>query len=105
MITRILAGIAAAGIAVTAWTMPAQASARPVTWAQRTCSAFSRWQAHPATGSLDRLVTYSLRLPRGYLAADVGQLLAVSVGAKPDPNGVDVAEQYLYEDCHGGYGL
>ena len=103
MIKRILAGVAAAGIAVTAFALPAQASARPApNWTQRTCSAFARWQARPTTAGLDKLVTFSLHLPRGYLQADVLELAADVLTVKPDQGYVDVAAQYVGEDCYGG---
>ena len=50
MIKSILAGIAAAGITVTAFVLPAQASVTQQAGAGldgRTCSAFARWQARP----------------------------------------------------------
>jgi hypothetical protein len=104
MIKRILSAAAAAGIAVTAFVMPAQAStaARPVNWTQRTCDAFHAWQDHPTTRNLDTLVVDSLRLPHGYLAADVAQLLADSVTAKPKPHPVATDGEYVGQDCYGG---
>ena len=44
---------------------PAAAAVTAPTWTQRTCSAFSRWQAKPTVANLDKLVTFSLHLPRG----------------------------------------
>ena len=88
----------------TAMLMPALEAAgqlRP-DWTGRTCSAFLRWQAKPTTGNLDKLVTFSLHLPRGYLQADVLQLAANEMTAKPDQGAVDVAAQYVGEDCYGG---
>ena len=103
MIKRILAGIASAGIAVTAFAVPAHASVKPApNWTGRTCSAFSRWQAKPTVAGLDKLVTFSLHLPRGYLQADVLELAADAMTAKPDAGYVDVAAQYVGEDCYGG---
>ena len=55
---------------------PATAAVQAPTWTQRTCSAFSRWEAKPTTANLDKLVTFSLHLPRGYLQADVLELAA-----------------------------
>jgi len=101
MIKHITAGIAAAGLAVTAFAVPASASTR-VNWTQRTCSAFSRWQDKPTTAGLDKLITFSLHLPRGYLQADVLELGADALTAKPDRGYVDVAAQYVGEDCYGG---
>ena len=103
MIKRILAGIAAAGITVTAFALPAHASTKPApNWTDRTCSAFARWQAKPTTVNLDKLVTFSLHLHRGYLQADVLELAADALTAKPDAGYVDVAAQYVGEDCYGG---
>ena len=103
MIKRILAGIAAAGITVTAFALPAHASTKPApNWTDRTCSAFSRWQDKPTTAGLDKLVVFSLHLPRGYLQADVLELAADVLTVKPDPGYVDVAAQYVGEDCYGG---
>ena len=103
MIKRILAGIAAAGITVTAFALPAHASTKPApNWTDRTCSAFARWQDKPTTVNLDKLVTFSLHLPRGYLQADVLELAADAMTAKPDAGYVDVAAQYVGEDCYGG---
>ena len=104
MIKRILAGIAAAGITVTAFAVPAHASThvQPANWTGRTCSAFARWQDKPTTAGLDKLVTFSLHLPRGYLQADVLELAADVLAVKPDPGYVDVAAQYVGEDCRGG---
>ena len=103
MIKRILAGIAAAGITVTAFAVPAHASTKPApNWTDRTCSAFSRWQDKPTTANLDKLVVFSLHLPRGYLQADVLELAADAMTAKPDAGYVDVAAQYVGEDCYGG---
>ena len=100
-----LAGLAVVGAtplaAHASVTHAASASAKP-NWTGRTCSAFSRWQAHPATASLDKLVTFSLHLPRGYLQADVLELAADAMTAKPDQGYVDVAAQYVGEDCWGG---
>ena len=103
MIKRILAGIAAAGITVTAFALPASASVKPApNWTGRTCSAFARWQGKPTTAGLDKLVVFSLHLPRGYLQADVLELAADALTAKPDAGYVDVAAQYVGEDCYGG---
>jgi hypothetical protein len=86
-------------------TSPAHAATAPASWTQRTCSAFATWQHKPTTGNLDALVLASLHLPRGYLAADVGQLYANAATAKPKATYISDAAQYLYEDCHNGYGL
>jgi len=103
MIKRIMAGTAAAGIAVAAFALPAQAGThKPVNWQQRTCTAFGQYQAEPATGRLDTLVTASLHLPRGYLAADVAQLLADSVTAKPQAKYVSEDKRYVAYDCTNG---
>ena len=103
MIKRIIAGIAASAITVTVFALPASASTKPApNWTGRTCSAFSRWQDKPTTASLDKLVTFSLHLPRGYLQADVLELAADVMTAKPDQGYVDVAAQYVGEDCFGG---
>jgi hypothetical protein len=83
-------------------TTTAAVTAAAPSWTGRTCSAFSRWQAKPTTANLDRLVVFSLHLKHGYLAADVATLLEVSVLSKQDPGGVDVAAQYVGEDCWGG---
>jgi len=108
MIKTILArGVLVLACGTTAFTVntlagvPAHA-ATAVSWTQRTCSAFSRWQDKPTTADLDKLVVFSLHLPRGYLAADVAELLADSVTAKPDQGYVSVAAQYVGEDCYGG---
>ena len=104
MIKRILAGIAAAGITVTAFAVPASASVKPApNWTGRTCSAFSRWEGHPTAGNLVRLATYSLHVPWRYLGADVWGLYSDvrsgSVTYIPDDEG------YIFGDCHNGYGL
>ena len=91
----------------TAMLMPAFDAAgqlRP-NWTGRTCSAFSRWQDKPTVANLDRLITFSLHLHRGYLQADVLELGADAMTAKPDQGYVDVAAQYVYEDCNNGSGL
>ena len=101
MIKRITAGIAAAGIAVTAFALPAQASTRPApSWTGRTCSAFARWQHKPTVANLDRTLTYSLHVPWKYLGSDVASLY-VAVRGHGDR---DLAGQYVFEDCHNGYG-
>ena len=97
----------AATASTTAMLMPALEAAgqlRP-DWAGRTCSAFSRWQAKPTVAHLDTLVRDSLHLPHGYLQADVLQLAANALTAKPNALYVSDAGQYVYEDCHNGYGL
>jgi hypothetical protein len=100
MIKSILGFAVAAVLIVTAFALPAQAGAKPASWTQRTCSAFTAWQDHPAARNLDTLVTDSLRLPHGYLAADVAQLLADSVTAKPDAKYVSASAQYVATDCN-----
>jgi hypothetical protein len=96
----ILAAIAAAGITVT--TLPA--SAQPaVNWHQRTCAAFSAYQAHPSAARLTALVIDSTHLGRSYLRADVGQLYADA--SSPSPKAakyLDTSEQYVSQDCFGG---
>ena len=101
VLTRGLLVLACGTTAFTVNTMAAHAGT-PVNWQQRTCSALTAWQHNPATARLDTLVRDSLHLQRGYLASDVAQLLAVSVGAKQDQHGVDVADQYAEQDCYGG---
>ncbi len=101
MTKRILAGVAVAGIAVTAFALPAHASVKPApNWTGRTCSAFARWQHKPTVANLDRTLTYSLHVPWNYLGSDVASLY-VAVRGHGD---VDLAAQYVYEDCHNGYG-
>ena len=101
MIKRITAVIVAAGIAVTAFAVPASASARPApSWTGRTCSAFARWQHKPTVANLDRTLTYSQHVPWDYLGSDVASLY-VAVRGHGD---TDLASQYVYEDCHNGYG-
>jgi hypothetical protein len=102
MIKSILGFAVAAGLIVTAFALPAQAGAKPASWAQRTCSAFTAWQGHPTARNLDTLVTDSLRLPHGYLAADVAQLLADSVTPKSRAHLVSADAQYVGQDCYGG---
>jgi len=86
--------------------LPAHASASttPASWQQRTCGAFSRWQDKPTTARLDKLITFALHLPRGWLQADVLELGADVLTARPDQGYVDVAAQYVGEDCHDGSG-
>lgn len=87
--------------AILAATLPASAqpSARTATPAQQTCSAFTAWDQHKTAARLDRLVTVSLALPHGYLAADTGQLLADSVTAKPKAKYIRSDEKWISEDC------
>ena len=102
MIRQILAGAAVAGIAVTAAVMPANASTR-VSWTHRTCAAFSAYQDRPSAARLTALVTDSTHLGRSYLKADVGELYAdASSPSKAARQSLDVAEQYVGEDCYGG---
>ena len=83
--------------------VPANAGVRPApNWTDRTCSAFARWEDKPTTAGLDKLVVFSLHLHRGYLQADVLELAADALTAKPDAGYVDVAAQYVGEDCYGG---
>ena len=102
MIKHIIAGVAAAGITVTAFALPAQAGTRPVNWEQRTCAAFGMWQARPGAGRLDALVADSLHLPHGYLAADAAQLLADSVTAKPQAKYITQDRLDVAYDCTDG---
>jgi hypothetical protein len=103
MIKRILAGIAAAAITVTAYAIPAHASARPVNWAQRTCTAFAAWGRHPTTANLDTLASDSFRVPWRYLGNDIWALYSdVRSGSVKY---VSDDEQQTYTDCHNGYGL
>ena len=88
----------------TAMLMPALEAAgelRP-DWTGRTCSAFSRWQHKPTTGHLDTLVRDSLHLPHGYLAADVLELGAAVMAAKPRQHHIDTSAEYVAQDCFGG---
>jgi hypothetical protein len=103
MIKRITAGIAAAGIAVTAFALPASAAARPVhvNWTARTCSAFAAWERKPSTVRLDTLAADSFHVPWKYLGDDVASLY-VAVRGHGDR---DLAVQYVYEDCNNGSGL
>jgi hypothetical protein len=104
MIKRIIAGIAASAITVTAFALPASATttARPVNWTQRTCDAFTAWQGHPSVRNLDTLVIDSLSLRHGYLASDVADLLAAVVTAKPNQHHIDTSAEYVAQDCSGG---
>jgi hypothetical protein len=104
MFKRILAGIAASAITVTAFALPASAApkAPAVNWTQRTCNAFTAWQDHPTTRNLDTLVTDSLSLRHGYLASDVADLLAAVVTAKPNQHHIDTSAEYVAQDCNGG---
>ena len=96
-IKRITAGIAAAGIAVTAFALPAHAATVPVNWHQRTCTAFGRWQAHPTTARLDTLAADSFHVPWRYLGADVwGMYSDVRSGSVKYVHS-DV--RYVAEDC------
>ena len=79
-------------------------SAAPVNWTHRTCAAFTAYEHHPSMARLDTLVTDSLHLHRSYLAADVGQLLADTVTPKSKAQYVATDAQYVFEDCHNGYG-
>ena len=101
MIKRILAGIAAAGLTATL-ALPAQASVKPASWTQRTCTAFAAWEKHPSTARLVTLGTDSLHVSWKYLGGDVWQLVN-DVHAQPKYLSDD--EQYIYEDCHNGSGL
>ncbi len=95
--------VAAGSVAVAAVAgmipVTATAATRTPTLAQQTCTAFTAWQRHPGTARLDRLVTVSLALHRGYLAADVGQLLADSVTAKPKASYIRSDARYMGDDC------
>ena len=106
MIKTILArGVLVLACGTTAFTvntMASHAATAPVSWEQRTCSAFTAWQAHPTTGRLDTLVTDSLHLPRGYLAADVLELGAAVQAAKPKQHHIDTSAEYVAQDCYGG---
>ena len=102
MIKKILAGIAAAGITVAAFALPASASThKPVNWTARTCSAFAAWQHKPSTANLDRLVTDSFHVPAKYLGQDIASLY----DAVLNHGDRDLAGQYVYEDCNNGSGL
>ena len=79
-------------------------SAAPVNWTHRTCAAFTAYEHHPSAANLDRLVVDSLHLRRSYLAADVAQLLADTVTPKSKAQYVATDAQYVFEDCHNGYG-
>lgn len=105
MIKTITAGIAAAGIAVTAFAVPASASATPapVNWVQRTCGAFAAYEKHPSPAGLVTFGTDSLRVPWKYLGKDAWQLVSDVRSGKTKY--VSDSEQYVYEDCHNGYGL
>ena len=95
MIKRILAGIAAAGITVTAFALPASASTTHATPAQKAYAAFTTWERHPARGNLDKLVQASFALPARYDAADIGQLYADVLGGAPR---ADIARDVAYVD-------
>ena len=100
MIKTITAGIAAAGITVAAFALPAQAGTR-VNWQERTCSAFTAWERHPTTARLDAMTADSFHVPWKYLGADAADLYrAVRSGRD-----TSTAVQYFYEDCHNGSGL
>jgi hypothetical protein len=98
----VVAAVAVAGLLV----MPAHAAqARPaVNWTARTCSAFAAWERHPAPGRLVTVAADSLRVPWKYLGEDVWQLI-YDAHAHPAWVVGGTAEQYVYEDCHDGYGL
>jgi len=102
MIKRILAGIAAAGITVTALALPAHASTRPVNWTQRTCNAFAAYESHPGKLALERVVADSFHVS-GYgkpgLASDIGQLWADSAGGGRKYLPAD--NEYIRDDCGG----
>ena len=109
MIKAITAGIAAAGIAVTVFTLPASASTTPPSWTQRTCSAFAAWERHPTTARLARLAADSVHVPVRPLGGDVWNLVGdvehARAGDKPSALYVSDDEQQTYTDCNNGYGL
>ena len=103
MIKAITAGIAAAGIAVTVFALPASASTTPPSWTQRTCSAFAAWEKRPSNANLVTLASDSLHAPWRYLGNDVWGLYSdVRSGSVKY---VSDDEQQTYTDCHNGYGL
>jgi hypothetical protein len=105
---KLLAGTAAAVAAVAGLlVMPAHAAqARPaVNWTARTCAAVTAWERHPAPGRLVTLAADSLRVPWKYLGEDAWQLYRDVRVEGPGGKYVSDDEQYLYNDCHGGYGL
>ena len=103
MIKYITAGIAAAGLAVTAFALPASASThKPVNWTARTCSAFRTWDRHRSEGRLAVLVVDSTHLGRSYLKADVGQLYAdASSPSKKAAKYLGDDATYVNQDCGG----
>ena len=93
------AGLVIAGSAVGGTTVAASAQAQ-VNWAQRTCSAFAAYQAHPSTAGFRTLVTDSTYLGKSYLKADVLQWAADS--ASPSPKAAKYAVKdpgYVSDDC------
>ncbi len=101
MIKRITAGIVAAGIAVTAFALPAQASTRPApSWAGRTCSAFTAWEHKPTTARLDTLASDSFHVPWRYLGVDVWGLYSDVRSGSVKYVRSDV--RYVAEDCSNG---
>ncbi len=101
MFKRITAGIAAAGIAVTVFALPASASARPApSWTARTCSAFTAWERHPGTARLDTLASDSFHVPWRYLGVDVWGLYSDVRSGSVKYVHSDV--RYVAEDCSNG---
>ena len=97
----IISGIAVIAILGIHPTGAAAATVKPApSWAGRTCSAFARWQHKPTVANLDRTLTFSEHVPWKYLGSDVASLY-VAVRGHGD---TDLASQYVYEDCHNGYG-
>src|ERR1700760_3474225 len=90
------AAVVSGSLVVLTWPAPADAS---VNWTQKTCGAFAVYEHHQTTGNLDALVADSLRLPHGYLAADVAGLLADSVTAKPKAKYITKDVRYVAGDC------
>jgi hypothetical protein len=98
-----VAAVALAGATGTASAFPELAGVRVphgVNWTARTCAAFTAWQRHENSRNLRAVVTSSLYVPWLYLGQDVLELDAAVRGS----GDVDIAVQYVYEDCHNGYG-
>ena len=76
-----------------------------VNWAQRTCSAFSMWEARPSAGNLRTLITDSLNVPwnkpgsKYGLGSDVYGLGGDVLGGKTTYIAKD--KGYLTADCAG----
>jgi hypothetical protein len=100
MIKSILGFAVAAGLIVAAFALPASAGAKPASWTQRTCSAFTAWEQHPALGRLETVVADSFKVGRTWLAADIGQLWADEITVSPQAKYVDPDKQYVATDCN-----